>query len=275
LPVLLVRDLWVRWKLSLPGLFLLGLAYGIYNEGVLAKTLLRSTNVPINAFDHYTFLGINCPWAFLIVPWHALHAIVFPIAIITWLYPSARYVPWLSPREFTMGSAFLILFGCFIFVVSKSIVVSPLYLVFFWMVMAGLIAGAKRLSRKDSFLGEGGAPQWKQIMAGFALYPIMVIGLSLLAGCKFPGILICGASVLLLAYSYRLIVRRNWLSMASFMPLVLGDYLSGSIFTLLVLLGHGNLIGAVGNGILIVIFCRWIALVLRVCGVNSPNSTGT
>jgi hypothetical protein len=59
-PLLIVRELTWRWQLPAPGLFLLGLAYGIVNEGLLAQTLIRSEHVPISNFDHYLYAaGIN------------------------------------------------------------------------------------------------------------------------------------------------------------------------------------------------------------------------
>jgi hypothetical protein len=42
LPLLVVRELQLRWQLSNFGVFLLGLAYGIWNEGLLAQTLIRA-----------------------------------------------------------------------------------------------------------------------------------------------------------------------------------------------------------------------------------------
>src|SRR5512135_1878497 len=52
-PAVVIRELAVRRRLSVGGVFLLGLAYGIWNEGLLAQTLIRAEHVPIDRFDHY------------------------------------------------------------------------------------------------------------------------------------------------------------------------------------------------------------------------------
>ena len=52
-PVLVIRELAVARKLNDAGLILLGLAYGILNEGVLAKTLTLSDGPPLQDFAGY------------------------------------------------------------------------------------------------------------------------------------------------------------------------------------------------------------------------------
>src|SRR5712692_8565093 len=50
-PIVVIREVVVRRRLPVSGVFLLGLAYGILNEGLLAQTLIRSEHVPVNRFD--------------------------------------------------------------------------------------------------------------------------------------------------------------------------------------------------------------------------------
>lgn len=98
IPMLLIRDAWVRFGLGVPGLFALGIAYGFVNEALFAKTVFLDANVPIDTFDGYAVGGVNWAWASFIVPWHALHAVLYPIAFTWWLFPSRRAQPWLSRR---------------------------------------------------------------------------------------------------------------------------------------------------------------------------------
>src|SRR3974390_1926823 len=51
--LLVIRELALRWRLSTLGIFVLGLAYGVVNEGLLVQTLIRYEHVPINQFDRY------------------------------------------------------------------------------------------------------------------------------------------------------------------------------------------------------------------------------
>ena len=88
MPVLVIREFAVRCKMSTAGIFVLGLAYGIYNEGFLAKTLLMEHDVPNPAFDQYSMLGgINIAWMSVICIYHAMCSVLFPILIVHACYP--------------------------------------------------------------------------------------------------------------------------------------------------------------------------------------------
>ena len=54
-PVLLIREFVVRYNFGLAGTFALGMAYGVFNEGFLAKTMILGTTSP---FQPSTITGI-------------------------------------------------------------------------------------------------------------------------------------------------------------------------------------------------------------------------
>jgi branched-subunit amino acid transport protein len=88
--------------------FLLGLAYGFLNEGLLAQTLIRFEHVPISNFDHYVYVGgVNLSRAALIVPWHALMAVLFPLTLLDFWFPSCARVRCLSQGPFAALTALL------------------------------------------------------------------------------------------------------------------------------------------------------------------------
>ena len=96
-PILLLREFAVRRQLGIFGLLALGFVYGIYNEGILAKTFYLATNVPLNNFDGYGYnYGIAIPWAINISTWHALHSLLYPIVAIYYFFPAHRESPWLN-----------------------------------------------------------------------------------------------------------------------------------------------------------------------------------
>ncbi len=262
LPVLLIRELYLQWKLTLPGLFLLGLAYGIFNEGVLAKTLLCSENVPIDAFDHSTWLGINLPWAVLIVPWHASHAIIFPIALVTLWFPSTARTSWLSARGFWFCALLVTAIGVLIHLTKNTPITSPLYLVLFEVVIAALIFLSRWTDRTDPFLrAETKSSLWPAV-AGFSFYPVLVLGLTFCAGFKLPGIVICLVAIVLLASYYRLLTQKGWLGLTSFVSFALGDYLSGSLLTGLFQLKTSSA-GVITEAILAIFFGLCIFMIIR------------
>jgi hypothetical protein len=253
-PALLARELFIRWNLGLPGLFLLGLAYGIYNEGVCAKTLLRNVDVPISAFDHHAWHGINFPWAALIVPWHAFHAIIFPIALISWGFPGAARTSWLSRRMFTTGSILLLAMGTVVYLANKKQVTSPIYLVIFLAAIAALVLLSRRVSHGMPFLeADRRAPLWAAV-TGFTFYPVFVVGVSIAAGMKLPGIVVCLLAALILAAYYRTVLRRGGLSLRPFVLFALGDYSGGALFTGLVMFAKGSWMGVLSELVLMGIF---------------------
>ncbi|MES2776031.1 MAG: hypothetical protein V4722_17775 [Bacteroidota bacterium] len=78
-PVLLLRELALRWNLRLAGYIVLGLVYGIYNEGLLGKTFFQQ-QIANTTFVDYGFVGgTNLPWAAVISVFHAFYAFLFPI----------------------------------------------------------------------------------------------------------------------------------------------------------------------------------------------------
>jgi hypothetical protein len=101
IPVLLIRETALRWRLGPPGLCSLGLIYGIYNEGLWAKTFLLTQHMPVHEFEGYGVVaGIALPWALTISLWHALYAVVFPLTIVLYLCPKDRELPWLGRKTY-------------------------------------------------------------------------------------------------------------------------------------------------------------------------------
>lgn len=143
MPVFLINELGVRWRLGIIGLFALGLAYGIFNEGIMAQTLFMSgSNVPIAAFEGYCFWGINLPWAVTILPWHALFSVIYPIVIFRTLYSNefqqARFPLW---GLIIMAGVYFILGSCIHVGFNLGTPILAMWLS--W----GLIAGLMCLSR--------------------------------------------------------------------------------------------------------------------------------
>ncbi len=162
LPALIIRELFIRWRLGLVGLFVLGLAYGVFNEGVAARTLLLTGDAMfIPAFRGFSTFGFNIPWAFFIVPWHAFFAIVYPIVITHALYPAEATRNWLSKSMIWVIADGVALFGTAVyFSDSKYPGTPPLYLMFFWAIIFFLVFIARKIPQgpKTSFAIEDAHP---------------------------------------------------------------------------------------------------------------------
>ncbi len=153
LPVLVLRELWLKWKLNLGGLFVLGLAYGILNEGILAKTFLLQNSVPVASFNNYGFyFGLNWFWLAVISVWHALYSVIFPILIIDYFFPQENKKRWLSDKKIRLFSAIVAVFAFvdyfFLFRTEKA---SIFFFVLFSSLIFYLIKLAQKYKNKINF----------------------------------------------------------------------------------------------------------------------------
>lgn len=117
---LLIRDLSIRWRKGWAGVLLLGLAYGIAEEGVATKTMVDPTSGPVGPLGVYGhFLGVNWVFATVIALFHALFSIALPILLVELSFPETRGHPFLSRRGDVYAFATLgvaVLWGYFFFV---------------------------------------------------------------------------------------------------------------------------------------------------------------
>jgi hypothetical protein len=183
LPVLLIRELSVRWRLRTLGLFFLGLAYGLLNEGLVAQTLIRYQRVPMRNFDGYACAGgINFSWAALILPWHSLMAVIFPIALLGLWFPACAGAKWLSDKWLaalavivTAGVVFLGLartphFQMRVFLVAMAVLVECAY----------LCRSGSDIPRRD------GIRSLRSFALGAVFYVALFGGATITAGRKAP-----------------------------------------------------------------------------------------
>jgi len=227
LPVLVIRELAIRQRLGGFGLFLLGLAYGIWNEGLLAQTLLRFEHVPIDRFDHYIYAGgFNFSWAAVIVPWHALMAVAFPMTLVHGLFPPEARAPWLGRRVFSALAAVLIAL-----IVVISVARRPHAQMLACLFSIGLLVTLAFLFRRSE-TREPKEDSHRAYPFGFgaAAYLIWIIGAILLAAHRVPAAVyfaaVCGSLALLAVLSARLGLTR----LGAAARLALGAYFAAAGF---------------------------------------------
>jgi hypothetical protein len=98
LPVLALREIAARTGAGWPGLLVMGLGYGLVNEGLYARTIFRETGLPLPVFDGMPLVfGVNLAFAAFLLSWHALSSVVLPIALTEGLWPG-RHRHWLGRR---------------------------------------------------------------------------------------------------------------------------------------------------------------------------------
>jgi hypothetical protein len=94
---LLIRELSVRWRTGPAGVILLGLAFGILNEGMAAHSLFNPNWPDLGALGGYgRWVGVNGLWTEWIVPFHAVWSMAFPIFLARQFWPEIADGPLVS-----------------------------------------------------------------------------------------------------------------------------------------------------------------------------------
>lgn len=109
--VLVMRELWVRWGGGKFRLMLLGISYGIIEEGLAIKSFFDPNWPDLGKLGIYgRCCGVNFAWAVALSWFHAVYSISVPILLIYIFYPEFRGRELLKRREFFATA------GIFIFV---------------------------------------------------------------------------------------------------------------------------------------------------------------
>ena len=109
-PVLLLRELAVRWRLGFVGHLCLGLVYGLYNEGLLGQTIFHA-QLPNPSFNNYGYLwGTSFTWAANIIVFHSFYAFIFPLVMVYYYFPSSATKPWINKAAWLILSALCLIF---------------------------------------------------------------------------------------------------------------------------------------------------------------------
>ncbi len=138
LPVFCIRELVVRKRVSIKGIVFLGMAYAIYNEGLLAQTFTAEV-LPIREFEGIAlFFGVQVAWLIVISLWHAFASVLFPILIFDYLFPEYKKENFLPSTPTMLLAVGLIIFGIANFVNSGQIEV----FVFFMVMILSLVSGS-------------------------------------------------------------------------------------------------------------------------------------
>lgn len=237
-PVLLIRELAVRARVGLPGLFLMGLAYSIFNEGIIAKTLFFGP--PGGGMTDYDtfFLGeIHVVWMVFITTWHALHAVVFPIALVSALFPEVREESWLSVP---VRLAFLVVWvpaGVLGFLKFNAQYADWGYFTAFVATIVGLLLLGAKLPGRAPFFADGRPGTVWQVCLGVAFYPVLVVTpfVAVEVGAPFAILVVWPWGFASLFYLW--LRRRRWDTYRPLAFIALGNYGSGSFLNMVFQLG--------------------------------------
>lgn len=114
---ILARELALRWDKRWPTILVLGLAYGIIEEGLMVKSFFDPAWPDLGLLGVYgRWGGVNWVWSLFLTIYHAVYSIATPIFLVELLYPEHRDDRWVGRRGMITLSLLLlavVLFGFF------------------------------------------------------------------------------------------------------------------------------------------------------------------
>ena len=106
---LLVRELTRRWERGWITVVLLGMAYGIYEEGIAMRSFFDPNWMDLGLLGEYgRALGVNWIWSIALTLFHAVISISVPILLVELTFPAHKDVPWLGKKGPVVCSAVLL-----------------------------------------------------------------------------------------------------------------------------------------------------------------------
>jgi hypothetical protein len=191
--VLLIREAMIRWKKGWASVFLLGVAYGIVEEGLDLWTLFYSKAGPVGNLGFYGhWLGVNWVWAVGLMIFHSVYSIGLPIFLFGLVFPELKSKSLVSGARLSATVLILILDSIFLFAFVSGIYSGynpggPL-LLFSGLVAATFVALARKLPA--NFLTTNlGLPKWgprKFAFVGVLLFPATLFTGGIAAGANLP-----------------------------------------------------------------------------------------
>lgn len=203
--VLAIREIVVRYDAGLLSILLLGIAYGLYNEGLVAGTLTRTVGVPVATFDGGLMVaGLNIGFTAVILVVHALQAVLYPILFSHIIFPRYRTAPLLRPRTVAILVGTSLLFGVIMFLRREELPVA------FVAIVAGMLLFVflAYCARRRSVLVYAGAPQKNDKYFGALAFLLFFIP-SLIATVGASSMLPSVATGVLSVCAYWYIVRKT------------------------------------------------------------------
>ena len=90
----LIREVTRRTGRGWPTILLLGLAFGLVEEGLLTQSLFNPHYLGLDllSYGHLDLLGIGLPWTVFVLTLHVVWSIATPIALVEGLWPGRE--PW-------------------------------------------------------------------------------------------------------------------------------------------------------------------------------------
>lgn len=186
---LLIRETARRWNKGWISILLMGMAYGIYEEGIMVRSFFDTNWMDLGQLAHYgRWIGINWIWAIALTIFHSVISISLPIMITDLLFPKHRDAIWLTKKEFNI---FMILFLINAFLGPLlGMKITILGMIASIISIIGLLLIANTWTENGDMVKlPENARGWKISLAGILMMFGLIIGLWIFPSIQVPWVL--------------------------------------------------------------------------------------
>jgi len=191
--VVLIREAMIRWKKGWATVFLLGVAYGIVEEGIALWTLFNPLAQPVGVLGFYGhWLGVNWVWTVGLLIFHSVYSIGLPIFLFGLAFPELKRKSLVSMRGIRISVVGLIVDSILLFILESAIY-GPYnpgagLMIFSGIVIAIFVVAARKLPG-DFLRMKLSEPKWgprKFAIVGALLFPATLLAGGFAAGANLP-----------------------------------------------------------------------------------------
>ena len=250
--VIIMRELVVKWGGDYNRLMLLGLTYGIIEEGLVVKTFFDPEWVDLGSLAVYgRYLGVNFVWAVWLSIFHSVFSITIPILLIHSLYPNFKNECFLSRSGLKKVILIFLLTSAFIF-----FLLNPYDPPLLQYALTGLVTFLLVKKAKDGITIRIWTPNFlrnHQVFSGACFTLTMFVLFFIMPEINVPWIVPCVIAVFTIVILYQLMYGY---SRQHIMALIIGLLLPFLLFFDIILEINGVL-GMSAVGILTFILLLW------------------
>jgi len=193
--VILIREAMIRWKKGWASVFLLGVAYGIVEEGLALWTLFNPLAQSVGNLGFYGhWLNVNWVWTIGLLIFHSVYSIGLPIFLFGLIFPELKSKSLVSMRGVRISVLGLTIDSILLFMLESAIY-RPYnpgagLMLFSGIVITILVVSARKLPG-DFLKMKLSQPKWgprKFAIVGALLFPATLLTGGLAAGANIPPI---------------------------------------------------------------------------------------
>jgi hypothetical protein len=191
--IILIREAMIRWKKGWASVFLLGVAYGIVEEGLALWTLFNPLAQPVGNLGFYGhWLGVNWVWTVGLLIFHSVYSIGLPIFLFGLVFPELKHKSLVSEAGITLSIVGLTLDSIVLFAL-ESFIYGPYnpgagLMIFSGLVVTIFVLAARKLPG-DFLKIKLSQPKWsprKFAIVGALLFPATLLAGGIAAGASIP-----------------------------------------------------------------------------------------